>query len=293
MTSSCKTFLLLSHRPFQKYHNTLCCLSIVFNFSWDNNKSRENLKTMIMQNFGGKTKSVVVWRQSLSWPIKSQIKTNGWLLATISRPWHPLHLLVLDLIGFSSCALIGQSSYFYFFGQEVVCNLHCCPNWNICSSVEFAAIPVPFGYSRSSDLSPLKFPMSPCVLPIISSLALRLICKRPIPGVTSIEKPDGKETMMVLLLTELLSREIISRAGPSLKSSIVWFVQELSARRITVILRLPGNESSKRICAVSLVFVLSAKPEKTVALLSSPSGVRGRFVLPCKWSELSRARIKT
>ena len=58
-------------------------------------------------------------------------------------------------------------------------------------------------------------------------------------------------------------------------------------------LRFPGRESSKNICAVSLSFVFKTKPEKTVALVSSPSLVRGRFVLPCKWSELSRVRIKT
>jgi len=58
MTSACKTFLPLSHRPFQKYHNTLFHPSIVFNFS---NKSQEKLKTTILQNFGGKTKSVLLF----------------------------------------------------------------------------------------------------------------------------------------------------------------------------------------------------------------------------------------
>ena len=53
---------------FQKYHNTLCfpsqefCISIVFNFSWDNCKSmKEKLKTTLVQNFGGKIKQRVLW----------------------------------------------------------------------------------------------------------------------------------------------------------------------------------------------------------------------------------------
>ena len=32
------------------------CISIVPNFSWDDCKSQEKLKTMLMQNFGGTTK---------------------------------------------------------------------------------------------------------------------------------------------------------------------------------------------------------------------------------------------
>ena len=49
---------------FHISHNTLClppkfCISIVFNFSRDNYKSQGKLKTMLIQNFGGQTKSVV------------------------------------------------------------------------------------------------------------------------------------------------------------------------------------------------------------------------------------------
>ena len=45
-------------------HNTLSlppkfCLSIVFNFSWDDCMSQEKLKTMLMQKFGGKES--VLW----------------------------------------------------------------------------------------------------------------------------------------------------------------------------------------------------------------------------------------
>ena len=41
--------------------NTLCCPSkIVFDFSWGNCKSQEKLKTVLMQNFGGTTKSIIM-----------------------------------------------------------------------------------------------------------------------------------------------------------------------------------------------------------------------------------------
>ena len=108
-----------------------------------------------------------------------------------------------------------------------------------------------------------------------------LICRSLIPGVTSIEKPDGKDTMTVLLLTELLSIDISAKSFPSSKYSMVWCVHELFCLT-TVMLRFPGWVSSKSICVVSLVFVFRTKPEKTVALDSSPSLVKGRFVLPCK-----------
>ena len=40
--------------------NTLCRLSkIVFDFSWGNCKFQEKLKTVLMQNFGGTTKSII------------------------------------------------------------------------------------------------------------------------------------------------------------------------------------------------------------------------------------------
>ena len=37
------------------------CISIVFIFSWDRCKSQETLETMLMQNFGGQTKSIMVF----------------------------------------------------------------------------------------------------------------------------------------------------------------------------------------------------------------------------------------
>ena len=36
------------------------CTSIVFIFSWDHCKSQEKMETIFMQNFGGKTKSIIV-----------------------------------------------------------------------------------------------------------------------------------------------------------------------------------------------------------------------------------------
>ena len=37
------------------------CISIVFVFSWDHCKSQEKLETMLMQNLGGQTKSIMVF----------------------------------------------------------------------------------------------------------------------------------------------------------------------------------------------------------------------------------------
>ena len=43
----------------QKYHNTLCLSSIIYYKHCL--ESQEKLKTMLMQNFGGKTKSIMVF----------------------------------------------------------------------------------------------------------------------------------------------------------------------------------------------------------------------------------------
>ena len=40
-----------------------CILSIVFVFSWDRCKSQEKLETMLMQNLGGQTKSIMVFSE--------------------------------------------------------------------------------------------------------------------------------------------------------------------------------------------------------------------------------------
>ena len=37
------------------------CITIVFVFSWDHFKSQEKLQTMLMQNLGGQTKSIMVF----------------------------------------------------------------------------------------------------------------------------------------------------------------------------------------------------------------------------------------
>ena len=39
------------------------CISIVFVFSWGHCKSQEKLETMLMQNLGGQTKSVMVFSE--------------------------------------------------------------------------------------------------------------------------------------------------------------------------------------------------------------------------------------
>ena len=39
------------------------CISIVFVFSWDHCESQEKLETMLMQNFGGQTKSIMIFSE--------------------------------------------------------------------------------------------------------------------------------------------------------------------------------------------------------------------------------------
>ena len=55
---------LIGH--FGKYHNTLSLYPQIlhkhgFVFSWDHCKSQEKLETMLMQNLGGQTKSIMVF----------------------------------------------------------------------------------------------------------------------------------------------------------------------------------------------------------------------------------------
>ena len=42
------------------------CTSIVFNFSWDLQLALEKLTTMLMQNFGGTTKDIIIWRKIIA-----------------------------------------------------------------------------------------------------------------------------------------------------------------------------------------------------------------------------------
>ena len=60
--------LVVAIGHFGKYHNILClppkfCISIVSSFSWDLQWSQENTKTMLMQNLGGQTKSIMVFSE--------------------------------------------------------------------------------------------------------------------------------------------------------------------------------------------------------------------------------------
>ena len=43
------------------------CITIVFSFSWDDSKFQEKLKTMVMQNFLGKKKIIVVFSKVANW----------------------------------------------------------------------------------------------------------------------------------------------------------------------------------------------------------------------------------
>ena len=66
---------------FGKYHNTLClsskfCISVVFVFSWDHCKSQEKLETMLMQNLGTQTKSIMVFSEVAYWKSGSSMSPN-------------------------------------------------------------------------------------------------------------------------------------------------------------------------------------------------------------------------
>ena len=44
----------LVYPPPPNNNNKKLCITIVFDFSWDNSNTLDNLETMVMQNFGGK-----------------------------------------------------------------------------------------------------------------------------------------------------------------------------------------------------------------------------------------------
>ena len=56
-------------RHFRKYHDNLCgppktfCITTVFSFSWNDSKSQEKLKTMVMQNFEVDKKIIMVFSE--------------------------------------------------------------------------------------------------------------------------------------------------------------------------------------------------------------------------------------
>ena len=63
-----------SKRPFpriQKYHYTLCCPSKILNRRWGDCKSQGKLKTILMQNCGGATKSIMIF-------LTEKIHPEGW-----------------------------------------------------------------------------------------------------------------------------------------------------------------------------------------------------------------------
>ena len=46
------------------------CKSVVFNLFWDDRKTQDKLKTMVMQNFGGQTKCNMDNVTMLNWPLR-------------------------------------------------------------------------------------------------------------------------------------------------------------------------------------------------------------------------------
>ena len=55
------------------------CITFVFNFSWGDCKSQEKLKTMLIQNFGGTTKSIMVFLP-VQYHLQIQSGIKFWLL---------------------------------------------------------------------------------------------------------------------------------------------------------------------------------------------------------------------
>ena len=61
------------YRPFSKilfFVPPKFCISIVFNFSWDLQSPQEKLETMLMQNFGGTKKSIMVFLKKAYSPLQ-------------------------------------------------------------------------------------------------------------------------------------------------------------------------------------------------------------------------------
>ena len=48
------TIMHLVYPPPPQQQQKKLCITIVFDFSWDNSNTLDNLETMVMQNFGGK-----------------------------------------------------------------------------------------------------------------------------------------------------------------------------------------------------------------------------------------------
>ena len=71
------------NRPLSKNTTTLfVCLpkfyiSIVFIFSWHYSKNPEKMETMLMQNFEGKTKSIIVFLKVGYWTLNLEISTEN------------------------------------------------------------------------------------------------------------------------------------------------------------------------------------------------------------------------
>ena len=71
------------------------CISIVLNFSWRNCESQEKLKTMLMQNFGGATKSIMVFLKKAYY--KLNIKETAKCLTVRSWELNTQHVGLLSV----------------------------------------------------------------------------------------------------------------------------------------------------------------------------------------------------
>lgn len=152
-------------------------------------------------------------------------------------------------------------------------------------------IVVLFGYCRLFDLLLLNFLRSFCVLFIMFLFILIVICKSFILGVILMEKFDGNDIMIVLLLVEFCLIDIFVKFCFLLKYLMEWFKYVLFCS-IIVMLRFFGWDLLKSICVVLLVFVFMVKFEKIVVLDSLFLVVWGCNVFLCKCSKLLSVWIK-
>ena len=72
------------------------CISIVIVFSWDHCKSQEKLETMLMQNFGGKTKSIMVFSKVAY--TATCIRVHWCLTFTVQVPQYPRIFYIMDCL---------------------------------------------------------------------------------------------------------------------------------------------------------------------------------------------------
>ena len=124
-------------------HKKKLCTSIVFSFSWSHFNSQEKLKTMLMQNFGWQTKSIMVcygffWSGQFSANVitlydryynsrqNTPANWKGFLRDSNNNPFTPTGSCFILLLDCRS-----QYSFFCTCGNNIL-TLEGCFLWHIC-----------------------------------------------------------------------------------------------------------------------------------------------------------------